>query len=590
MADNLAQDNDDDFLDEEQEKQEKQEMQEFDYSQYTEDPQDSLAINRARAAYGKKTTQAGLRERRTPQRVITSDYVQEDPYEADDIDDDTIIAPDKKLINKTYKYSSELKEQKSYTTIAESDGGSDVLSLQTSDKKSGQTISFKVKGIQWKSGYSSEFHKTPLGHAMYPIPLPHPNQEQPDSLKKTGIVIRPVNPKLQKVLGQLLPSAFKKEMSLERKKRERLKQLSIFYLPSPQSSSVGFIHEFIVPRSDGKDAFYLYIQTSVGKAPVAILDEVLKTLEAGLPEGEKADTFDYTEQEEQDVILPEPDYKLAEEVNEAMKQVSSTFSDSIVAHSMKQGFKTTQHFLGDFMKQFDKYLGRSIRVLAAIVLFFMNSLPMKIFVQGLRILAKGFVKIIWSLNKVLLAFARSPVTSAILKVIGKGFSLLIGLISAIFSGLAYFFRLIGRGIAVTYNTIAELVSDPLNFNMGISFPAKKINFDLGEKREKSPLKIKAVRKASVSKPTVKKPPIQKQSSISVGQAKLRQVTKNVPAPPKLKGGASSNYQKIPDSLDASKGGRVVSSNSVGGKPVGGGNDPNKTPGNSPLGYFEDEPF
>jgi len=422
---------------------------------------------------------------------------------------------------------------------------------------------------------------------MYPIPLPHPNQEQPDSLKKTGIVIRPVNPKLQKVLGQLLPSGFKKEMMAERRKRLRLKQLSIFYLPSPQSSSVGFIHEFIIPRSDGKDAFYLYIQTSVGKAPVAILDEVLKTLEAGLPEGEKADKFDYTEQEEEDIALPEPNYKLAEEVNEAMKQVSSTFNDSILAHSVQQGFKNTSDFLGDFMKQFDKYAGRFIRVLAAIVLFFMNSLPMRLFIETLRVLSKGFVKVIWSLNKILLAFARSPVTAAILKVIGKGFSLLIGLITAVFSGLAYMFRLLGRGIAAVYNTITELVSDPLNFNIGISFPGKKVDFDFGEKREKSPLKIRAVKKAIVSKPTVKKAVAQK-SSISVGQAKLRQVTKNVPAPPKIKGSAGS-FQKIPDTIDAA-GNRVVSSNSVSGKPLANSSNPNKTPGNSPLGYFEDEPF
>ena len=134
--------------------------------------QDSLAINRARAAYGKKSSNSGLRERRTPQRVITSDYVHDEPYEADDIDDETVIAPEKGLINKTYKSSLELKEQKSYTNIAESNGGSDVLALQSADSKSGQTISFKVKGIQWKAGYSAEFTKTPLGHTMHPIPLP----------------------------------------------------------------------------------------------------------------------------------------------------------------------------------------------------------------------------------------------------------------------------------------------------------------------------------------------------------------------------------------------------------------------------------
>ena len=160
--------------------------------------QDSLAINRARAAYGRKSSGGGLRERRTPQRVVTSDYVHDEPYEADDIDDETLIAPEKAIINKTYKSSLDLKEQKVYTNIAESSSGNDILALQSADSKSGQTISFKVKGIQWKSGYSHEFTKTPLGHSMHPIRLPPPMEDRPDALKKTGIVIRPVNPKLQK--------------------------------------------------------------------------------------------------------------------------------------------------------------------------------------------------------------------------------------------------------------------------------------------------------------------------------------------------------------------------------------------------------
>ncbi len=540
----------------------------------TSDTQDSLAINRARAAYGRKAAGSGLRERRTPQRVVTSDYVHDELYEADDIDDDTLIAPEKALINKTYQSSLDLKEQKVFTNIAESIGGNDVLALQTADSKAGQTISFKVKGIQWKAGYSNEFTKTPLGHTMHPIPLPPPLEERPDALKKTGIVIRPVNPKLQKVLNQLLPASFKKEMVREKSKKDRLKQLSIFYLPSPQSASVGFIHEFIVPRSDGRDAFYLYIQTSVGKAPVAILDEVLRTLEAGLPEGEKADVFDYTQQEEQDVSLPEPDYKLAEEVNEAMKQVSNTFNDSIVVHSVKQGATNARNVFVDFMRQFDKYLARFVRVMAAIVLIFMNSMPMRFFVHGLRSVTKGIIRLIWGLNKGLLLIARSPVTVSIMEALGKGFSLFGGVLGAMLNGVAYFFRIIGRGVGSAYSSTSTLFKDPRNFNLGISLPTRKGIFGDSEGsdgKKKAQIKIKGAKKANIAKPLPK--PVGSSTASIQGQTRLKQVTKV--AAPKIKGATSLQQ------IQGSSGGV---NNTVGS------NNTTNSAGNGPLGYFEDEPF
>lgn len=538
--------------------------------------QDSLAINRARAAYGKKASNSGLRERRTPQRVITSDYVHDEPYEADDIDDETVIAPEKGLINKTYKSSLELKEQKTYTNIAESNGGSDILALQSADSKAGQTISFKVKGIQWKAGYSAEFTKTPLGHTMHPIPLPGPLEERPDALKKTGIVIRPVNPKLQKVLFQLLPSSFKKEMGKEKGKRERLKQLSIFYLPSAQSASVGFIHEFIMPRTDGRDAFYLYIQTSVGKAPVAIIEEVLRTLEAGLPEGEKADVFDYTQQEEQDVVLPEPDYKLAEEVSEAMKQVSTTLNDSIVVHSVKKGATNAKNSAVEFMKQFDKYMARFVRVMAAVVLLFMNSLPMRIMIHSIRWFTKSFVKMIWGVNKVLLAVARSPVVIKIMETIGKGFSLLGGVLGALINGMVFFFSIIGRGFGSAYSSTSGIFKGAGGFSLGISIPGVgKDMFGEGKEggdKKPAPLKLKGNKKPTAAK-ALPKP--QNKTTVAVqSQSKFKQVTK--PAPPKIKGATP-----LP---------KIGAGGAAGGSGAGSAAGQQGGPGNSPLGYFEDEPF
>ncbi|MFN4150863.1 MAG: hypothetical protein ACK4IX_07950 [Candidatus Sericytochromatia bacterium] len=413
---------------------------------------------------------------------------------------------------------------------------------------------------------------------MHPIPLPSPTEDRPDALKKTGIVIRPVNPKLQKVLNQLLPSSFKKEMNKEKAKRERLKQISIFYLPSTQSASVGFIHEFIVPRTDGRNAFFLYIQTSVGKAPVAILDEVLRTLEAGLPEGEKADVFDYTIQEEEDVVMPEPDYKIAEEVNEAMKQVSNTLNDSIVVHSVKQGVTNARNVAVDFMRQFDKYLARAVRVLAAVVLLFMNSWPMKIFINTIRFFTKWVVKTIWGLNKVTLAVARSPSTIKALGALGKFFSLVGGLLGAVFSGVGFFAKVIGKFIVAIYTAIAGLFRGKLDLNfsdLGISLPGSKNLFgDVGndKSQKKAPVKITGKKAKGVAKPQAK--PQAQSSNVTVQtQSKLRQVTK--PVPPKVKGAASLQ--------------QVTTGGGASNSPVGSANS-SRTPGNSPLGYFEDEPF
>ena len=471
-------------------------------------PQDSVTFSKARMAYQGRGKTGGLKDKRVPQRVVAADYASNEPISADDIDDDTIIAPGKKVIGNAYASTNELKGggPKGHTPVAESTSGNDILALQAADDRTGQTISFKVKGIQWKSGWSLDFAKTPLGHAIHPLELPPPSDETPEALQKAGIVIRAVNPRLQVVLSQLLPGSFRKSVFKARGKCERLKQLSIFYLPSPHSSSVGFVHEFTAKKTD--DTFFLYIQTSVGKAPVAILDEVLKTLEAGLPEGEKADDYEY---DEEDVPLPEPEFNFVSEVEQSMKQAKTAVEDSIMVHVAKQSGFLFKNWFADYLRWIDKNFARIIRMITAVFVMIADSWLVRGIAGVLNFFGNIFVQIIWGINKGLLAIGRSALVKALLEGINKFFEGLAKIFGFVGEGLGA----VGRGVGSLFGLLGTLFTAPGEFFTEI--PKIKIGakefFGEKPKREKSSLKAKAAAK-SVSSGSTSTPATQKAISAS----------------------------------------------------------------------------
>jgi len=434
-----------------------------------DDVSDSLALTRAKAAYqpeGKRFTQT-LKEKKVPQRVIAANLNQVDPFTEDDIDDETLIAPSRQIIGTAYSDTAQVKKQPSFRPVAESNNGEDVLALQSIENRNVQTVSFKVKGIQWRAGFADELTNTPIGHALHPATLPAYNEELPESLKKAGIVLRSVNPRLRVVLNQLLPPDFRKKVSQQRKKTDRLRLLSIFYLPGTPSSHVGFIHEFVGSKSNFK--FYLFIQTSVGKAPVAILDEVLKTLEAGLPEGEKATDLEEYESAEDDGDLPEVEFDFAGEVESAMKQAGDTLNNSIMVFGVKQANRALKDGSLELIRIVDKGIARFIRMVTAFVIVLANSPIIRALAGSLQFLSQILVKIIWGLNRVLLAIARSPVTKAIFENIVRVFKVIGRLFYLIGVGIKWFFT----GIASSFSFLGGAAKDPGSaFNaVSVQFPA-----------------------------------------------------------------------------------------------------------------------
>lgn len=386
--------------------------------------EDSIALTRTRGAYqpeGKRYTQT-LKEKKVPQRVIAAQMNQVDPFTEDDIDDETLIAPSRNVIGTAYRDTAKPDQLPNFRPVAESNAGDDILSLAASDNRHVQTVSFKVKGIQWRAGFADTLANTPLGHAIHPNPLPGYKDEIPDSLKKAGIVIRPVNPRLRVVLNQLLPPDFRKKVSQQRRKTDRMKLLAIFYLPGTPSSHVGFIHEFVGSKSNFR--FYLYIQTSVGKAPVAILDEVLKTLEAGLPEGEKAADLDEYEVAEEEDELPEVEFDFAGEVQTAMKQAGDSFNNSIMVYGARQANRVVKDWSLELIRVVDRVVARFIRSMTWVVVQLANSPLIRALAASTQFMSKMVVHFIWALNKVMLAIARSPVTRAIFENIVRVFKII----------------------------------------------------------------------------------------------------------------------------------------------------------------------
>ncbi|PIQ27315.1 hypothetical protein COW36_00055 [bacterium (Candidatus Blackallbacteria) CG17_big_fil_post_rev_8_21_14_2_50_48_46] len=432
------------------------------------DVEDSLALTRTKTAYqpeGKRYTQS-LKEKKVPQRVIAAQMNPLDPFTEDDIDDETLIAPSRHVIGSAYKDTAQTRTQPSFQPVAESNSGDDILALQSSENRNVQTVSFKVKGIQWRAGFANELSNTPLGHAIHPAPLPAYREEIAESLKKAGIVIRPVNPRLRVVLNQLLPPDFRKKVAQQRKKTDRMKLLAIFYLPGTPSSHVGFIHEFTGSKSDFK--FYLYIQTSVGKAPVAILDEVLKTLEAGLPEGEKASDLDEYEAAEEEDDLPEVEIDFAGEVEQAMKQAGDTFNNSIMVYGARQANRVVKDWSMELIRLVDKGIARIIRMATWFVIQLANSRIIRAMAALVQFISKGLVNTIWGMNKVFLAIGRSPVTKAIFENIVRVFKVIGRLFLVVWFGIKWVFQ---TSVAF-FAYLGSFVRDP----KGTSFSAVSIEF------------------------------------------------------------------------------------------------------------------
>lgn len=554
--------------------QEDQDIQEAPDSAVPSDAQDSLALTRTKNAYqpdGKKFTES-VKEKRSPQRVITANLNQVDPFTEDDIDDETLIAPGKATIGKSYQESGKLKSQKSYRPVAESVGGDDTLSLQSADKRSAQTISFKVKGIQWRSGYANTLDNTPLGHAIHPLSLPAFDEEIPEGIKKQGIVIRPVNPRLRVVLNQLLPPQFRKEVTRYRKKCERMKLLAIFYLPGTPSSFVGFIHEFVSKK--GGKTFYLYIQTSVGKAPVAILDEVLKTLEAGLPDGETADDLEEYEAMAEEDDLPELDYDFKSEVEKAMKSAGDTLNDSIPAYAMRQTGRIFRDWSLDFIRIVDKQLARFIQMLAAVLRMMANSPFVQAIAATIQATSKVFVKAIYFMNKFLLAIARSPVTKAIFENIGRIFKIFGRLFLVFGMGIKNSFKFIGS----SFGFLGDFVKNPGESMSAISveFPSiKKDIFGTGGGKDKDKAKLEKSSKINARKN--KKRPMVTPKAKARGRA--------LPPPKPLKKGT----KPLPPAKMGAKGPGLGGPGGIGGK-GGAGGGKTKAERDRELGYFEDQAF
>lgn len=464
----------------------------------------------------------GLKEKRVPERVITANMQSSEPFAPEDIDDETVIAPGKRMIGHAYANTAQPKQlaEASPLQVAESTGGSDVLALASATQRSGQTVSFKVKGIQWRAGFSKDFAQTPLGHAIHPHPLPLREAPVPDALVRMGIVIRTVNPRLQVVLGQLLPGTFRGELKRARGKCEKLRHLAIFYLPNPQAAVVGFIHEYVPPKGGGA-TFYFYVQTTVGKAPVGILDEVLRTLEAGLPEGEKSSDLSY---DDEDDDLPEKEFDFAAEISQSMNQVRSTFKSSLMVHSAKRMEMILQNLLMDLIKLTDRVVAKIIRGVTVVIILVGNSLPIRALAAVISGLGTGIVKLVWGINKLMLAISRSPLVQGLIKV----FSTIFRLIGTVFGYIGTGLSATGRGVVAVFSAPGKL----MELSRG-GIGALRDGKPKTKKRSKQVAKAKGVSKP---KPVAAKATAPKQ----IGPPKQK-----APSPPAAKGSPLGFFEDRP---------------------------------------------
>jgi hypothetical protein len=126
-------------------------------------------------------------------------------------------------------------------------------------------------------------------------------------------------------------------------------------LPGPQGTHAGFIHEFIHHR-DADQRFYLYVQTNVGQAPLQILDDILASLQGGLPEDE--DPGDWT------VEGTGPRRRLAEEVGASLQQVTQSVQASVPFKAVGEGIQAVSNLgpaVNSLLDQVDAKVAKSWR-------------------------------------------------------------------------------------------------------------------------------------------------------------------------------------------------------------------------------------
>lgn len=152
--------------------------------------------------------------------------------------------------------------------------GSDALMIQKLAKRS-RVMTFNVQGIVWKAGFSKELIQTPIGAGLSLSQLPDHEYEE------AGAILRPVDPALEAVLRELIPSVLMDASNKMYGLTRVLLQLSLFFVPRDGGAITGIIAHY----GDGPTSrsHFLYLQTTVKRADPAVLNQILETFVTALP-------------------------------------------------------------------------------------------------------------------------------------------------------------------------------------------------------------------------------------------------------------------------------------------------------------------
>ena len=222
--------------------------------------------------------------------------------------------------------------------------GSDALMIHKLAKRS-RVMTFQVQGIIWKAGFSKQLIQTPMGAALNLNDLP--KQE----FKAAGTIIKPVEPSLEAVLRELIPSVLVAAGNKMYGHTRELLHLSLFMVPREDGAITGMIAHY----GDGPTSrsHYLYLQTSVRRADPIILEQVHQTFVAALPMTQKT-------------VTPTTPRDFWQELERSLYQVKATYRTSAL-HEGKEnlkaqltaGFQKTGNQMDKAMLKMDKFADRA---------------------------------------------------------------------------------------------------------------------------------------------------------------------------------------------------------------------------------------
>ena len=254
----------------------------------------------------------------------------------------------------------------------------DALVIQKGARQT-RVLGFEVEGVHWRAGFAPDVGATPI--KQYVSPGAPPTQEVAAG---NGFLLRPVEPELEVVLRDLVPS---KLLAVGEEMFGRVRELGglyLYYIPQPVGATIGIVAWYLA--SPMSRTHVLYLQTDIKKGDPRVIGDMHKTFRASLVA------------RQQHGPTPQP-VDFWHELQVATAQVEATFKNS----SLVRNSADVKGRVSAVRQQAENglYVGisRGIDSLGAVLGFLVIQLPQLLMAGLIRGLSRALIAVIQAADR-----------------------------------------------------------------------------------------------------------------------------------------------------------------------------------------------